>query len=142
MGWEGTDPNLRVVRLGVHHSPAVLSVGGWDENMNSIPFLSKAEMRVFLWMPRRSLISCGDTCLTLLSARTLAHGVGHAYLSRQTLVCLALWVYEFALCSKSFHLFLRTNKGGATKELVRPFLPPQMSSTHPVSHCPTRVTEL
>lgn len=53
-----------VVRLGVLHSPAVPSVGGWDRNRDSIPFLSKAEMRVFCWMPRRSLISRGDAQLS------------------------------------------------------------------------------
>lgn len=115
-----TDSNLRVVRLGVRPSPpAVFSVGGWDGNRDSIPFLSKAEMRVFLWMPN---LPWGHAAppLTLFSVRALAHGVGHAHLSRQTLVSLALWVYEFALCSKAFYLILRSNKGGATKEPASP----------------------
>lgn len=53
-----------VARLGVQHSPAVPSVGGWDRNRDSIPFLSNPEMRVFHWMPRRSLISRGDARLS------------------------------------------------------------------------------
>lgn len=50
----------------VQHFPAVFSVGGWDWNRDSIPLLSKEEMRVFFgWMLCPGLISHEEMQLTI-----------------------------------------------------------------------------
>lgn len=91
--WGEIDPKL-CSENGVKHSPVVFSVGGWDRNRDSVLLLSKAEMRVFWWMPCPGLISCGEMQLSLCPhERTHTQSRRQAHLSRQTLASHALWVW-------------------------------------------------